>query len=84
MARSKLTKLELEILLLAAGAVALAVPITPGMQGKLRVKRSEELTDLLNLKSYESCDADNRNPILMLMEVRFEDGSVWHPYARAF
>src|SRR5262245_8969701 len=31
MARSKLTKLELEILLLAAGAVALAVPITPGM-----------------------------------------------------
>src|SRR5262245_5543024 len=60
------------------------VPITPVGHGKLRVTRSKELTDLLNLKTYASCDVDNRSPILMLMEVRFEDGRVWRPYARAF
>jgi len=60
------------------------VSIAPDGQRKFEVPRIKELTDLLNLKSYESCDADNRKPILMLMEVRCDDGSVWHPYARAF
>ncbi len=66
------------------GAEKAEVPLTPGMVGKLQVMRSKNLTDLLNPKTYESCDPNNRSPILMLMEVRFEDGSVWRPYARAF
>ena len=60
------------------------IPIGPGKQASLRVPPSIELAKLLDSKTYASCSSDNRSPILMLAEVRFTDGSIWRPRARAF
>ena len=60
------------------------IPIGPGKEASLRVPPSIELAKLLDSKTYASCSSDNKSPILMLAEVRFTDGSIWRPRARAF
>jgi hypothetical protein len=60
------------------------MPISPGNEVSLRVPPSLELSKLLDSKTYATCSSDNRSPILMLAEVRFTDGSIWRPRARAF
>jgi hypothetical protein len=60
------------------------IPIGPGGQTSLRVPPSIELRKLLDSRTYASCSGDNKSPILMLEEVRFSDGSIWRPRARAF
>jgi hypothetical protein len=60
------------------------IPIGPGKQASLRVPPSIELAKLLDSRTYASCSSENRSPILMLAEVRFSDGNIWRPWARAF
>jgi hypothetical protein len=61
------------------GSMGTEPPLQPSEKATIKVPSDKLLRTLLNPKTYKSCPEAHKKPQLMIQEVHFDDGAVWHP-----